>query len=596
MTKINKINRNRCARVILGINSAYHESAAAITIDGYVVAAVEEERFSGCKHGKPLRVDSAHYLPVAAIDYCLKEAGVTWQDLDAVAYSLDPALRKRQACIGTEGRYDDFGHPLGERMFQRSLARIPRILRGYTDARLHFVPHHGCHAWYALGTSSFEQAAILVMDGIGEGASISLGRGNRRQLQIQRQSLFPHSVGLAWEKVACFLGLTEYDACKVMALAGLHSAPHSDDTLAVQMQWCEEGLVVNPQIFDLEHPKDYSGLEQWFGCSRKEAAQDTAIRTRIAAALQRATEDILLAIANDLHKQTGEQALVYAGGVALNCRANADLAARGPFSQIHIGPAAHDAGTAIGAAWHVYTGITKLPVPDQASVEVAGCGPIPGIPSLGRAKSWQRQRTSGLSTVSRWLVEDGPIGWLDGRCEFGPRALGRRSLLASPLQRNIVERVNQLKGRLWFEPLALAVPLECAEDLFNIPIAGRGLTPYMLITVRPRPAWRGRLAHLLHADGTVRLQTVNRADHPRFHALILEIERLTAVPLLINTSFNPRGRPMPATTEQALLLADTLSIRHIVVDGECWSKAEQDIAVPTTTATPNQQPELAFVG
>lgn len=596
MAALKKDSRDQRARVILGVNSAYHESAAAITIDGCVIAAVEEERFSGCKHGKPLRVDSAHYLPVEAINYCLKEAGVTWQDLDAVAYSLDPSLRQRQACIGSEGRYDNFGHPLGESMFQRSLARVPKMLRSYTSARLHFVPHHVCHAWYALGTSSFEQAAVLVMDGIGEGASVSLGRGNRRQLQMQRQSLFPHSVGLAWEKVARFLGLTEYDACKVMALAGLDSAPPSN-ALADHMQWCEEGLVVDPQIFDLEHPEDYSGLEYWFGCKRQEAAQDTAIRTRIAAALQCSTEEVLLAIANDLHKQTGEPALVYAGGVALNCRANAELAARGPFSQIHIGPAAHDAGTAVGAAWHVYTGITKLPVPGHASAEVAGWGPIPGIAFLGRAKGWQRKRMSGLlTTVARWLTEGEVIGWLDGRCEFGPRALGRRSLLASPLRRNVVEQVNQLKGRYWFEPLALAVPLERAEELFDIPIAGRELTPYMLITVKPRPFWFGRLAHLLHADGTVRLQTVSREDHPRFHALLLEIQRLTGVPLLINTSFNPRGRPMPATVEQALPLADELGITHIVIDSESWFRSGDAISAHAVTAVSGQQPELVFVG
>lgn len=587
---------NQRARVILGVNSAYHESAAAIAIEGCVVAAVEEERFSGYKHGKSLRVDNAHHLPIAAIDYCLKEAGVTWQDLDAVAYSLDPALRQRQACIGSDGRYDDFGHPLGESMFQRSLARVPRMLRSHTDARLHFVPHHVCHAWYALGTSSFERAAVLVMDGIGEGVSISLGQGDRWQLQIKRQSLFPHSVGLVWEKVARFLGLTEYDACKVMALAGLDSAQRSD-SLADQLQWGEEGLVVNQQIFDLEHPDDYAGLEHWFGCKRQEAAHDTAIRTNIAAVLQHATEEILLAITNDLHKQTGEQALAYAGGVALNCRANAELAARGQFAQIHIGPAAHDAGTAAGAAWHVYTNITGLPVPYHASAEVVGSGPIAGSPFLGHSKGWKRKyKNDSLTTVARWLVEGEAIAWLDGRCEFGPRALGRRSMLASPLRLDVVERVNQLKRRHWFEPLALAIPLERAEELFDIPVAGRELTQYMLITVRPRPSWRRRLEHLLHADGTVRLQTVSREDHPRFHTLLLEVERLTDVPLLINTSFNPRGWPMPATIEQALPLADELGIRHIVVDGECWSRAGEATRMRSITAVSDRRPELVFVG
>ena len=207
--------------LVLGINNAYHESSAALIIDGRVVASVEEERFSGRKHGKMVRVDNAHHLPMKAIDYCLREAGATWRDLNAVAYSLDPTLRQSQACLGMEGPADDFGHPVGEAMFQRSLAQVPRLVRDLTNATFHFVPHHVSHAWYALGTSTFERAAILVMDGIGEGASISFGRGNREQVLIDRQYMFPRSIGLAWEKVARFLGLSEYDACKVMALAGL---------------------------------------------------------------------------------------------------------------------------------------------------------------------------------------------------------------------------------------------------------------------------------------------------------------------------------------------------------------------------------------
>ncbi|GEM_PF-3318678 len=578
------------AHVILGINSAYHESAAAIAIDGRVVAAVEEERFTGRKHGKALRVDNAHQLPWAAIDYCFSEAGIDWREVDAVAYSFDPVLRQRQACIGYDGRPDLFGHPLGEARFQHSLACVPRILREHTEARLHFVSHHDCHAWYALGSSPFEHAAVLVMDGIGEGATVSLGRGDRRRLQFSQQTLFPHSVGLAWEKVARFLGLTEYDACKVMALAGLDNG--HGDTLIGQMRWNEEGLMTNQDIFELEHPDHYEGLEDWFGCGREDAEQDTMTRVRIAAALQRATEETLLAIADDLHQQTNEQTLVYAGGVALNCRANAELAAKGPFAQIHIGPAAHDAGTAAGAAWHVYTHTTGLPVPRHTTAQVAGGGPSPGTPGAAAAKNWQRQRTQdSLTTVARLLIGGQSIGWLDGRCEFGPRALGRRSLLASPQQRNPVERINQLKGRHWFEPLALAVPLEYADALFEIPDAGRRLTPYMLMTVRPHRAWRERLAHLLHNDGTVRLQTVDRADHPRFHALLMEIDRLTDIPLLINTSFNPRGRPMPATIEQALPLADALGIRHIVVDGECWSNVGQVAETYTATTVPSQRPE-----
>jgi len=561
------------ARLVLGINNAYHESSAAVLIDGRVVASLEEERFSGRKHGKALRVDNPHHLPMEAIDYCLREAGATWRDLNAVAYSLDPALRRRQACLGLDGSTDDFGHPVGEAVFQRSLAQVPGLVRDRTNATFHFVPHHLSHAWYALGTSVFERAAVLVMDGIGEGASVSLGRGDRGQIVIDRQYLFPQSIGLAWEKVARFLGLSEYDACKVMALAGLDPSLR-DDTFDAYLRWGDTGLEVCQAVFDLEHLRDFSGLERLFGCQCSDVARDTSLRIRIAAALQQTTEKVLLDIARQLHGQTSEDALVYAGGVALNCRANAELAEQGPFAQLHIGPAAHDAGTAVGAAWRVYSALTGGPIPHSSANDVAGVGPIPCSLTPGRRDAWQPKATRDpLATVARWLADGTAVGWLDGRCEFGPRALGRRSLLASPLARDAAERVNRLKGRYWFEPLALSVPSEQADEIFVIPPSGRGLTPYMLMTVRPRPDWLGRLAHLLHGDGTVRVQTVAREDHPRFHALLQRVEAESGISLLINTSFNPRGRPMPATMEQALPLARELGIHHLAIDGVCWTRA-----------------------
>ncbi len=586
---------NKCAQVVLGINSAYHESASAIIVDGHVVAAVEEERFSGYKHGKPLRVDNAHHLPIESIEYCLKEAKLGWHDLDAIAYSLDPKLRQQQACIGSDGRHDDFGHQLGENMFQRSLARLPRMLRNHTNARLHFVPHHISHAWYAIGTSPFESAALLVMDGIGEGASVSLGNGDRKQLHLERQSLFPHSIGLAWEKVACFLGFSKYDACKVMALAGMNTISPSNK-ITNHLYWCEDGLMVDQKIFNLEHPEDFSGLEHWFGCKREEAAHNNKIRRDIASVLQQATEEILLLIAEDLQKHTGEKELAYAGGVALNCRANSELAARGPFSQIHIGPAAHDAGTAAGAAWHVYTTLTGMPVPHQSSAGLIGSGPHPITRDInGSRAGWNHQSKVTMTSVARLLKAGEVIGWLDGRCEFGPRALGRRSLLASPIRKDIVTHVNRIKRRFSFEPLALAVPIERAKELFDIPKVGFELTAFMLMTVRPNPLWHDRLEHLLHADGTIRLQTVKQEDHPRFHALLLESERLTNLPLLVNTSFNPRGKPMPATINQALPLAEELGIDHMFVDGECWRKVDNATKIIPLAPSSTRLAQLSFV-
>ncbi len=557
------------SRIILGVNCAYHESSAAVVVEGRVVSAVEEERFSGRKHGKQPSTDNPHHLPFKAIEFCMQRAGIIWQDVDAIGYSLDPELRKQQVCLGTEGSPNDFGHPVGEEIFQCNLSRLPALFGDLTSAPLFFVPHHFCHAWYAMGTSPFNTAAVLVMDGIGEGASVSLGRADRKNIIFYTQTLFPSSLGLAWEKVARFLGFTEYDACKVMALAGLNRQSADNTFYGKNLYWEDSRLVVNQDLFDLEHPADYSGLEQFFQCSRQDLKNDNSLSVRIAATMQLATERVLVDIVRDLYSRSGEKNLVYGGGVALNCRANLEIAEKSPFSSLHIGPATHDAGTAVGAAWFIYTSTTSLPLPKLDTNEVAGIGPSPGIAGL-HVQNWELK--GSLPDIVQMLVQGDTIGWIEGACEFGPRALGRRSLLAAPLSEDAVSRLNTLKGRFWFEPLAVSVTSERADELFDIPPSGHGLTPYMLMTVRPRSAWRDKLSHLIHADGTVRMQTVQEGNHPLFHALLAQIEQKTGLPLLLNTSFNPRGLPMPATMDQAFSLAEKLGISHISIGGILWRK------------------------
>jgi carbamoyltransferase len=584
------------ARVILGINSAYHESSAALLVDGQVLAAAEEERFTGRKHGKAVRVDNADQLPVEAINWCLRDAGISWSQVDAIGYSLDPRLRRVQACMGSEPPHAEFGRPLGEALFQHRIARVPRLLRSVTQARLHFIPHHLCHAWYAMGSSPFERAAILVIDGIGEGASISLGRGDRKWIAFAAQTLFPHSLGLAWEKIACFLKLTEYDACKVMALAGLIPRQHISDLEQV-LGWGPNGLEVDEAVFDLEHPRDFAGLERHLGCRSEQVASDPLLRARIAAAMQQATEARLLDIAADLQARCGEADLAYAGGVALNCRANADLASRGPFQRIHIGPAAHDAGTALGAAWYLHTRLTGQPVPEQNTDLIAASGPWPETTEALAPEGWHPvEGDDALESAASWLASGEALAWLDGRCEFGPRALGRRSLLASAHPHDAAHRVNTLKGRHEYEPLALSVPEERADDLFDIPPAGRGLAALMLVTVRVRSGWRERLSHLVHSDGTVRLQIVSRLQQPRFHSLLHAMERLTGLPLVVNTSLNPRGRPMPAGAEQAWPTVEALGLRRAFVSGQCWSAPGASEAVRRRTPSLRVSRAVARVG
>lgn len=556
-------------RYILGINSAYHESSAAIVADGKLAAAVEEERLNGIKHGKPLRVDNADCLPWQAIEFCLREAGIDWGKVDAIGYSFDPDLRRRDARLGNEGTADTFGHPEGEAAFQESLKRVASHLRQHTEAPLDYVSYHEAHAWYALGTSPFEEATVLVMDGIGEGASLSFGRATRSRIQLDQQSHFPASVGLAWEKVARFLGLSEYDASKVMALAGL--APE-EPTLSLEnaLRWATEGLEVDESLFQLEHPDDFTGLKKWSDWAGGEPQHAKGIA--VAAALQRATRHLLLALGQELNGRYNLPNLAYGGGVALNCRANEALARSGLFSHIHVGPATHDGGTALGAAWQVYTTQSGQPVPHQDQSRLLFGGPLPEMTASESIPGWRLCEESAESAALKHLRDGKVIGWAVGPCEQGPRALGGRSLLASPEPQDIVPRINKLKGRRFFEPLALSITNEQAEEWFEIPPAARGLTSAMLTTVRARPDKVEDLAHLLHADGSVRLQTVDSKSHPQFHGLLRRFGDATGYPFLINTSLNPRGEPMSARSEGILAAAEKLGVKVVVTEKYAWHR------------------------
>jgi len=548
---------------ILGINSAYHESSAALVADGHIVAAVEEERLNGVKHGKPLRVDNADALPWEAIETCLEQAGITWRDLEGVAYSLDPALRRRHACLGEEGPPCRFGHPVGEAYFQESMRRVVDHLPISDHTSFFYVPHHEAHAWYALGTSTFTKAAILVIDGIGEGATISLGRGDRRRLHLEQQTLFPASIGLAWEKVARYLGMSDYDASKVMALAGL--AEGTEDADLGDVLVVRDGqLHVDQGVFDLEHPDDYRGLERRLGRPR-----NLRRASAIAAALQAATERCLLDLGRWLKEQYDLPDLAYGGGVALNCRANEALARSGLFDRIHAGPASHDAGTALGAAWWAYVRLYDRAVPRQDPAKILFSGP-----DLLPETSLGSRTQSGVEIAAEHLLSGGLVPWAVGPCEFGPRALGARSLLAPPWRRDVVDLVNATKGRWEFEPLALSVTAERAEELFDIPPAGRILTDAMLVTVRPRGGWRERLAHLVHGDGSVRLQVVRREWHPLFHDLLEALDQSRGWPLVVNTSLNPRGQPMAARLPDIQRRVAALGLDALVCPLEVYRCAE----------------------
>ena len=559
--------------MILGINSAYHESAAAlIDGEGRIVAAAEEERFTGQKHAKRPRADNAHHLPWQAIDYCLREGRITWRDLFAVAYSFHPELRRGLPYPGDVTEPGSFGYRVREDLFQDSLARVPGLIAQTTKAPFFFVPHHVAHAWYAMGTSQLDRAAVLVADGIGERNALSWGRATRSDLELEDVALFPDSVGFAWEKVARYVGLTEYDACKVMALAGalgdLKPVPFGR-LLAFE----DDELRVDQEVLRLEFLNDFTGLDRLVGGRRNRPVAAPEHR-RLAAGIQEATERLLIAAAARLVERYHERRLVFGGGVALNCRANGVLAASGVVDQLHVGPATHDAGTSLGAAWHIHTIYSGRAVPHPEPALTMFSGPLleEDAGALREAGWREAGARDAFDEVVDALIEGAPVGWLDGRLEFGPRALGARSILASPMPQDVVTRVNQLKGRHAFEPLALAVPQEDAADVFVIPEPAHSLATLMLTTAVPTATWRAALAHVVHRDGSARVQVVQRAATPRLHALLRAFAHRSGVPLLVNTSFNPRGDPMPATLGQALVMAGRLGLAYLAVSGRLWAR------------------------
>jgi carbamoyltransferase len=675
-------SKTAAGRLILGVNCAYHESAAALICDSEVVFAIEEERLTRRKHAKTARVSNPDELPWNAIRACLEAApGAALRDLGAIAYSLAPG--RRLALIGSDPYELDgdigFGSRCGEEEFNRRVLGVPHILaRAAGDdslvERFHFVPHHRAHAACAYHASPFRRAAILVVDGIGESSTAWLGRGSPEGLDVVEEIGYPHSIGMLWERVAVYLGFTEFDACKVMGLAAygdpcrffleydrLFRLADPDGGSSRQ-----DGppFLIDPALARLRST-DVRGLESLFGPRRtSEDALEQQRFADVAAGLQRRTDEAVLALGRRLARATGEHNLAYAGGVALNCLANARLEREGPFRSLFIFGAAHDAGTAIGAALDIahekigvpqvkgnghsepgpgaiksrpcreagflpvsFAGVdrprTPSPSPQKRRAEEEKREPRPRSPSPlwgegarrageGACVDAQQKRpalrhpeepfqadfsSSRLApltpflgpryddraieaAIARWgfaaekvkdpadaaasLIADGLIvGWFQGRLEFGPRALGGRSLLADPRRPAIRDTLNQrIKHREAFRPFGASVLAEDAETWFEIPSDWTGAAScrnFMIVAYTVRPERAGLIPAVVHEDGTCRVQVVNSEQAPRFHALLVHFRQRTGVPLVLNTSFNDQ-EPLVATPDDALRTFDRAPI------------------------------------
>jgi carbamoyltransferase len=520
---------------VLGINAVFHDPAAALVADGRIVAAAEEERFSRRKHGKRPVPFSTWELPERAAAWCLAEAGIEPAELDAVAYSYDPDLAPQPNGDITADSWEGL-RTLYARRAPRFLATA---LPGLDPARVRFVPHHLAHAASAYLAAPYRSSAVLVLDGRGERASCLTGHAVEGRFQVLSVQELPHSLGLLYEEVTEHLGFQRSsDEYKVMALAAYGKPVHLPLLRQRVRTQPDGGYRIDP----LDWAALAAGLPPGDGEGWGPAQAD------LAASVQARLEEVLLELAHWLHARTGEAALTMAGGVALNCVANSRIAAEGPFQEVWVQPASGDSGTALGGALY----LAREAGDDVQPMCTAALGRCFSESELERALQVARvpyERPSDLAgAVAQVLADDGVVAWFQGRSEFGPRALGHRSLLANPARAENLARLNDVKGREQFRPVAPMVLQERASEIFSGPLP----SPYMLFTHGVQADWRERIPAVVHVDGSARIQTVDRAEEPLVAALLDAFQARTGLPVVVNTSLNTAGRPMVDDPRDAL--------------------------------------------
>ncbi len=572
---------------ILGISAFYHDSAAALVVDGAIVAAAQEERFSRRKHDPG--------FPSMAVEYCLREAGIRPSDLDYVVFYEKP-LRKFERLLET---YLAFA-PQGFKSFAMAIpvwlkekTHLPKLIRSSLDsgvkAPIIFTDHHESHAASAYFPSPFDEAAILTLDGVGEWSTTTIGTGRGNRIELVRQIEFPHSLGLLYSAVTYYCGFRvnsgEY---KLMGLAPYGRPVYKDlilkhllDLRADGSFWLDMRYFNYCQGLTMTNDR-FHGL---FGGPPRHPESDIEQRHMdLAASIQSVTEDAMLAIGREVHRETGMKHLVMAGGVALNCVANGRLLREGPFDDIWIQPAAGDAGGALGAALFTWYQLLENQRTAVTTDRQQGSYLGPAFTSaeirsfLDGAGAKYRQAADDadlVASVVTLLEREKIVGWFQGRMEFGPRALGARSIIGDPRSPKMQATMNlKIKFRESFRPFAPIVLRDEAHEWFGID--PRHESPYMLVvapvldrhrvavteaqrdTMKNDPDLRNRvnvprssIPAVTHVDYSARLQTVDDGRNPRLAALLRGFQARTGCPVLVNTSFNVRGEPIVCTPEDA---------------------------------------------
>lgn len=586
---------------ILGISAFYHDSAACILREGEIVAAAQEERFTRRKHDPE--------FPAHAIRYCLQAAGISAAELDYVAFYDKPFIKFERLLL----TYLAYA-PAGLTSFIKAMPlwlKRKLWLKEYIQRELDFSgkiifpEHHESHAASAFYPSPFEEAAFLTIDGVGEWATASYGIGRGNAITLQAELMFPHSLGLLYSAFTYFAGFKvnsgEY---KLMGLAPYGEPKYADVILNELIDLKEDGSFrMNMKYFGYcagltMTNKRFARL--FGGPPRKPETPLTQREMDLARSVQEVTEEIMLRMARHVHRVTGMKKLVLAGGVALNCVGNGRILREGPFEDIWIQPAAGDAGGALGAAlyaWYRYLGKARVLAKNGRDAQRGSyLGPsfshadIENILTKNQTAFTKLSDAEIAPAVAKLLAEGNVIGWFQGRMEFGPRALGARSILGDARSPKMQALMNlKIKFRESFRPFAPAVLAERVSDYFMLDRE----SPYMLLVAPVLHKWRtgdsengalgldklkvvrSTIPAVTHVDFSARIQTVHPEDHPRFYALIHAFGELTNCPVIINTSFNVRGEPIVCTPQEALTCFMRTNMDYLVMENFLVAKKDQ---------------------
>jgi carbamoyltransferase len=603
-------------KAILGISAYYHDSAAAILVDGQIVAAAQEERFTRKKH------DSS--FPINACRYVLEESGIDYNDLTGVAFYDKPFL-KFERLLETYHAFAPSGFLsflsampvwIKEKLFMRSMLGKHLAELGNAKIPMYYPEHHLSHAASAFYPSPFEEAAIITIDGVGEWATTTIGRGRGKNIEILSELQFPHSVGLLYSAFTYYTGFTvnsgEY---KLMGLAP-YGNPDSQRTADFKAKILSDLIDVRKDgsiLLNMNYFEYATGLkmaneakwEQLFRVPRRKPESDLSqVYMDMALAIQQVTEEIVIKIACAARQLTGCKYLVMAGGVALNCVANGKLLRAGVFDDIWIQPAAGDAGGAVGAAyavWHIQQGNERQVTRQADAMQGSYLGPEFSDKEIRRAlekddaKARHYDNFQQLaSDVAAKLADGNVVGWFQGRMEFGPRALGGRSILGDARNPEMQKKLNlKIKYREGFRPFAPSVLEEDVEEHFELDRP----SPYMLIVAPirenkkiPVPEnyngktllerlyfLRSDLPSITHIDYSARIQSVSKETNPRYWELIHEFKELTGYGVIVNTSFNVRGEPIVCTPEDAYRCFMRTEMDFLVLGNYVLDKKDQPV-------------------